>query len=69
MPPMKEVYFTYDDTATGVQDQVELEELYEDVGNKLEGSSTRPYKRTQKASPEGNNWLRMHYYQCSVKSV
>ena len=60
MPRMKEEYYSYDDTAAGVQCQeLELDDLYEDVGNKLDDYSPCPVKRFQKASPEGNHYL--HY--------
>ena len=55
---MKEEYYSYDDTAAGVQCQeLELDDLYEDVGNKLDDYSPCPVKRFQKASPDGSHFM------------
>ena len=54
MPRMKEAYFTYDDGDAGAQgQQLELDGLYEDVGDKFDGSDPRPGRKTRQVQPKG----------------
>ena len=66
---MKEEYFAYDDDGSGVKRQeLEVDDIYEDVGNKFDDSNTRPVKRTQKATSKRKLWL-YYIFQSSYLST